>query len=69
MRIKPIDFMAIMGRSKLIFIFMRCCSYGVRGNSTETMEAGGGVCLFYKRLHSASVSLTLHLQDQDYVAL
>ena len=38
MRIKPIDFMAIMGRSKLIFIFMRCCSYGVRGNSTETME-------------------------------
>ncbi len=67
MRIKPIDFMAIMGRSKLIFIFMRCCSYGVRGNSPETME--GGVCLFYKRLHSASVSLTLHLQDQDYVAL
>ena len=48
MRIKPIDFMAIMGGSKLIFIFMRCCSYGVRGNSTETMEAGGGYAFFIK---------------------
>ena len=48
MRIKPIDFMAIMGRSKLIFIFMRCCSYGVRGNSTETMEEGGGYAFFIK---------------------
>ena len=48
MRIKPIDFMAIMGRSKLIFIFMRFCSLGVIGNSPDPTPAGGGYAFFIK---------------------